>query len=139
MKIKFSTDWLRRLFYRLPGVHQLVLENERLRKDFADLADGRTTLHELAVRNGTITAAMGSETAQIIAERFSMLLREHGAQNYLEMQFHAPGIPGETLCLTLRWHHGKTPDQLKRDAETELAALRASLTAPSAGLPIPAR
>ena len=115
--------WLSRLVGRLPGVRELIAENDRLHKDLDDLASNRTTLHELAVRNGTITAAMGTETARIIADSFAELLREHGAKNYLEMQFHSPKVPGETLCMTLRWHDGKTPDQLKCEAEAKLAAL----------------
>lgn len=114
--------WLWRFVSRLPSVRALVEENEQIRKDLDDLASNRTTLHELAVQNGTITAAMGTETARIIAERFAELLREHGAKNYLEMQFHSPKVPGETLCLTLRWHDGKTPDQLKREAEAKLSS-----------------
>lgn len=127
--------WLDRMIARIPWVRELIDDNERLRKDFDDLCNKRVTLYELAVRNGTITGRMGTETARIIAERFAILMREEGAVNYLEMQFNERDIPGETLCLTLRWHKGKTPDQLKREAEAKLAELEKSLSGAGTILP----
>lgn len=112
---------LHHLLRSLPGVRGIILDNDCLKKDLDDLVRNRTTLYDLAVKNGAITAEMGTETARIIANQFAMLLRERGAKNYLEMQFNSPDVPGETLCLTLRWYNGKTPDQLKREAEAKLS------------------
>ena len=111
-----------------PSVRRLEADNARLRKDFADLSSNRVTLYDIAVRNGCMTAELGSEAARLIADRFGMLLRENGAENYLEMQFHSRHVAGETLCLTLRWEKGKTPHEKRMEAEKERDELKARLS-----------
>jgi hypothetical protein len=120
---------LQRIVRLIPYVRELEADNDRIRKDFGDLSANRTTLYEIAVRNGCLTAELGSEAARLIAEKFGMLLREHGAENYLEMQFHSPKVPGETLCLTLKWEAGKTPHQKRIEAERERDELKRRLSA----------
>lgn len=92
------------------------------------MSANRVTLYDIAVRNGCLTAKGGTEAAWLIAEKFGMLLRERGAENYLEMQFNSPNVPGETLCLTLKWEAGKTPHQKRVEAERERDELKARLS-----------
>jgi hypothetical protein len=102
-------------------------ENDKLRTDFANLEAGRATLFDLAVRNGTITAEVGSEACQVMAAQFSELLREKGGENYMEMHLTDTRYEGEKLVVTLRWHKGKTPDEMRRLAEGREQRLRAAL------------
>ena len=97
---------------------------DKFRQDQVDLEVGKITLNELALRNGTLTAAFGTEMAHIIASQFSELLKEKGGPNYLEMQFTSRGEKDKSqpkrIILTLRWEDGKTPNELRLEAESAL-------------------
>lgn len=122
-----------RLVRLCPAVRELEADNDRIRKDFGDMSANRVTLYDIAVRNGRLTAELGTEAAWLIAEKFGMLLRESGAENYLEMQFNSPKVPGETLCLTLKWEAGKTPHEKRVEAERERDELKARLSLANTG------
>lgn len=127
-KIKNAYIWMLR---RLPYVRQLELEHDKAVKDAQDLIANRVTVKELVVRNGTITAAFGTEMASVLCEGFGpMLLDTEGAKNYLEMQM----VPAEgsevakragnrRLCLTLRWVDGKTPATVAEELRQQVKSL----------------
>lgn len=69
-----------RLVRLCPAVRELEADNDRIRKDFGDMSANRVTLYDIAVRNGRLTAELGTEAAWLIAEKFGMLLRESGAE-----------------------------------------------------------
>lgn len=99
-------------------------EVEMIKQDAADLAVGKVTLYDLAIRNGTLTAEVGSEMCQILAAQFGELLKERGGENYMEMHLSSERHEGETLVVTLKWEKGKSPHELRQIAESELTALR---------------
>ena len=112
-------------------------DNARLAKDINDIMTKGITLRELAVRNGVMTTEVATDMVAFLASLFITLLDDLEAPNYsetqlkerpkLEMELHAPAEPekgfpkAEIITLTLQRWEGKTPHQLRMEAEDNLA------------------
>lgn len=117
-----TIELLKQLERELTAARQ---EIERLKTEFADVESGKTTLIDMAISNGSLTASVGSEMCGVMAAQFAELLKEKGGPNYLEMQFTDRREPRMRMVLTLRWEDGKTPHELRAEAEQERDTLRA--------------
>lgn len=114
--MKRLTRWLLRCF---PYVRQLEEERDRAVDDFVDYVAGKATLDDIAVRNGTITMAIGTDLAHYMAANMVELLDGHGAENYVEILLRKND--GTTFTLTVQRCEGQTPHELRRIAEDKLA------------------
>lgn len=110
----------------------LLRAHERLSKDFEDVLTKRATLRDIAVRNGTITVDAATESAALLATQFLHWLDELGAENYLETTFkeslrEAAKHNREPIEVTVTVHrkNGKTPHQIRRELEEQIAQLLA--------------
>lgn len=112
-----------------PSYRKLVEDYDKLCGDFEKLVQNETTLYQLSVDNGRITAEIGTEMLKVIANQFAALLKEHDAKNYLEMSFHSEDEQNKeiNLILTLRYENGKTPHTLRIEAEKERDELKAEV------------
>lgn len=100
-------------------------ENEKLRKDHGEYVLGKATLMDLAVRNGSLTASMGTEMAHIWAEQFHSVLESTKAENYVECMFNTKD--GKMITVTVQRHEKKTPHQFRMELETTVETLRQQL------------
>lgn len=100
-------------------------ENEKLRKDHGEYVLGKATLMDLAVRNGSLTASMGTEMAHIWAEQFHSVLESTKAENYVECMFNTKD--GKIITVTVQRHEKKTPHQFRMELETTVETLRQQL------------
>jgi hypothetical protein len=108
-------------------VAELKKENEELRavmqkvsKDLEDLAASRTTITDIAIRDGSFTVELASEAVGWWAQHFATMLGD--APNYLEMQFRTRD--GLDLIATLQRKSGKSPAELRKEALEELERSR---------------
>jgi hypothetical protein len=92
------------------------------KRDLAELIAGKTTVEELIVKNGHISAALGTQMAGFIAANLVALLDEKGAENYIEMT----GCTGSGIPVTVRVQRGlsPTPHEFRVMAEEEARRLR---------------
>lgn len=96
------------------AIRQLREENERL---LAALDNPMLT--GINIGNGSMDVGMKGNAAQLIAGMFLGVFEKHqDATNYLEMTFGSPQGP---IVVTVIRPGGKTPDQLRREAERKLA------------------
>lgn len=106
-------------------IERLRSENENLRKALAEKAVSQTMLRELSVGNGSINAAFEGGAAHLLADAFADQFLESEATNYLEVHLHSAATG--PLVVTLQRVNGKTPHQLRAEAEKERDALRAKI------------
>jgi hypothetical protein len=97
-------------------------EIERLKKLFGD--DLRIT--DLGLKPH-LHASFEGGPARLMAEYFVDYFKDSGAENYIEMTL--TGKDGLGLIATIQRHLGKTPHQLRLEAEAERDSLRAELAA----------
>lgn len=100
-------------------------ENAKLRIALAEKVTSETTLRDLSVGNGSINATFDGGAMHLLVDAFANQFEESGAANYIEMQFHS-NVTGP-LVVTLQRVNGKTPHQLRAEAEQERDALRAAV------------
>lgn len=91
-----------------------------LRAALAEKAVSSTMLREMSVINGGLNMQLEGGAAQLLAETFAEQFRQGGAVNYLEMRFTADEL---NLLVTLQRVDGKTPAQLRKEAEQKLSEL----------------
>ena len=91
-------------------------------EDFGDLVAGRASLKDIAVRNGALNASVETEIGPVIASLVITMLGD--ADNYVEMRVRDPQTLKEYVVTALRGE-GKTPHELRREAEARVAALTA--------------
>ena len=91
-------------------------------EDFGDLVAGRASLKDIAVRNGALNASVETEIGPVIASLVITMLGD--ADNYVEMRVRDPQTLKEYVVTALRGE-GKTPHELRREAEACVAALTA--------------
>ena len=84
-------------------------------------------LRDLSVGNGFINAIFEGGAVQLMVDALVDQFLESGASNYIEMQFHSEATG--PLVVTLQRVNGKTPHQLRAEAEQERDALRAKVEA----------
>jgi hypothetical protein len=103
-------------------------EIARLREEVARLLD--PNIVALNVRDGGLDMALEGTSCRLFAESFASEFQRGGGVNYLECRFTSQEVmPGEAFVVTVQRVNGKTPHQLRADAESELAALRARIAA----------
>ncbi len=76
----------------------------------------------------TLRVRMAARLSMILVESFSAFLDTAGAENYVEQEI-IERNGGRRFTLTIRRHEGKTPHQLRQDAEAALAGQNTLLDA----------
>ena len=102
-------------------------ENAKLHIALAEKITSETTLRDLRVVNGSINATFEGGAVQLMVDALADQFVESGASNYIEMQFHSKATG--PLLFTLQRVNGKTPHQLRTEAEKERDILRARVAA----------
>lgn len=109
-------------------------ENTKLRKALAQKVTSETMLRDLSVGNGSINASFEGGAVHLFVDSLANQFVESGAVNYLEMRFHSEATG--PLLLTLQRVNGKTPHQLRTEAEKERDILRAKIEQMEQQVPI---
>lgn len=108
----------------------LRAENDKLREALAQKVVSQTMLTGLVVQDGGLTIGLEGGAAGLLVEMLAQQFKDGGGTNYLQLSFTSSVcLPGEAFIVTVQKCAGKTPHQLRMDAETEAAALRAWLEA----------
>ena len=92
-------------------------ENAKLRIALAEKVTSEATLRDLNFGNGFINATFEGGAIQHMVDALATQFVESGAANYIEMQFHSEATG--PLLFTLQRVDGKTPHQLRAEAEQE--------------------
>lgn len=112
----------------------LESENAALREQLSARVMDETVVTELHLRDGMHLGIEGG-ACRLLAESFAEQFVESGALNYLEMTLESRrAMPGERFVVTMQRCAGKTPHQLRAEAERELAELRKLHMQPNAVL-----
>ena len=98
-------------------------ENANLRQAVADNITSSTMLTNMGIVNGGMNITLEGGACQLLADAFCEQFRSSGATNFVEMGFTGPD--NLQLLVTLQKVYGKTPAQLKREAEERVAQLEA--------------
>lgn len=98
-------------------------ENGKLRRGVADSAVAATLLTEMSLNKGGLTLQLEGGMCQLMANTFAQQFREQGGVNYLEMGFTAND--GLRLIVTMQKVNGKTPAQLRNEADQRAAQSQA--------------
>ena len=110
----------------------MLAEIERLRAEVAGLREAlaqkvvdQTMLTGLTVQDGGLTMGLQGGAAGLLAEMLAQQFKDGGGINYLQLSFTSSvTFPGEALIVTVQKCSGKTPHQLRMEAEAEAAQLR---------------
>ena len=102
-------------------------EIAKLRIALAEKVTSEATLRDLSIGNGFINATFEEGAVQPILDALADQFVESGASNYIEMQLHSKAAL--SLLFTLQRVDGKTPHQLRAEAENERDSLRAKVAA----------
>ncbi|WP_430229642.1 hypothetical protein [Paraburkholderia tropica] len=104
---------------------ELIAEVRRLSgivEKYIDPKEVRLTgMHPIG---GALHIGLEGGACKIFAESFAEQFRESGATNYVEMTLESNDAEIGELLVTLQRVQGKTPAQLRREAEAERNALR---------------
>lgn len=106
-------------------IAELEAENGKFRDGLAKGLSEKTMLTELAMRNGGLYAGIEGGAAAVLASAFAEQFTSSGGINYVEVSFTHPKTG--PLIVTLQRTQGKTPHQLRDEAEAERDTLRAEL------------
>jgi hypothetical protein len=108
-------------------IAELTDENAALRKQMCERLFDETKIVEILFRNGVMNVELEGGACRIFAEMFAEQIAKSNAENYLEVSFYSKLIlPDEKLVVTIQRCKGKTPHQLRKAAEDDLAALQSS-------------
>lgn len=114
------------LLRKLPErIAELEAGNGKLLDGLAKGLSEKTMLTELAMRNGGLYAGIEGGAAAVLASAFAEQFTSSGGVNYVEVSFMHPATG--PICVTLQRVQGKTPHQLRREAEAERDQLRAEV------------
>lgn len=107
-------------------IKELEDENKELKKNIEDLINKDTTLLELCIKNGNFNAEFSGQIVELMANHFAKLLEDNKAPNYLEMYFkeRLDKENPKSVVVTIKWENGKTPHQLRKQAEEERDKLK---------------
>lgn len=96
-------------------------------KDLRSVVRGLTvpSLRSLHFEDGHFMATMQGKVIPMLADWFAEFFVRGGGKNYVEILLESEKIGGFTL--TMQRTQGKTPNQLRLEAESALAVLRAQL------------
>ncbi|WP_312669692.1 hypothetical protein [Stutzerimonas nitrititolerans] len=104
----------------------LLEENKQLRQLTSEKVINATMLREFVARDGGLTIGLEGGACALMAQAFGQQLYESEALNYIEASFDSPDYPDlGQITVTLKREAGKTPHQLRREAEAERDALLA--------------
>lgn len=104
-------------------IAELETENATLRQAVADNVTSATMLTNMGIVNGGMNITLEGGACQLLADAFCEQFRNSGATNFVEMSFTGPD--GLQLLVTMQKVDGKTPAQLKHEAEERVAELEA--------------
>ena len=90
-------------------------------------ADDLMTLRSLHIENPpdkpwSVKAGFDGPAAEMFAAALCDFYRKSGGENYVEMHMRDPASPSEEFVVTVQRKAGKTPHELRREAEAALAA-----------------
>ncbi|MCP1674353.1 hypothetical protein J2T57_001455 [Natronocella acetinitrilica] len=111
----------------------LESECERLRAAFVDQEVRELLLHEMTLDARGINMRLEGGACRLLAEAFAQQFVDAATPNYIEMslEFRSKSVmPGERLVVTLQRLAGKTPHQLRAEAEARLADLETAQRSP---------
>lgn len=95
-----------------------VRDLERTKQDYSDYLLGKTTIKDIAIRNGSMTMEVSTEMIQVFAEQIAAFLDGHAAENYVEVQLNHED--GRRFAVIVQRCEGKTPHEKRVEAENEL-------------------
>ena len=98
-------------------------EIDRRGQQFANYLAGNATIRDIAIENGAITLEAGTELVLVMAAQMLAVLDENDAENYVEMDMRDDA--GSQVLVTIRRGSGKTPGEMKREADVEIVRLNA--------------
>lgn len=103
---------------RIPYVQELVTYIEKLEADLKSALAGDINIVSMNMANGKLDVALKTKVTEALAEFGNSILEEADAKNYVEISFgFAPDRAVGSILI--RKHDGKSPHQLRLDAEAE--------------------
>ena len=106
-------------------IERLWAEVAGLREELAQKVVDQTMLTGLTVQDGGLTMGLQGGAAGLLAEMLTQQFKDGGGINYLQLSFTSSvALPGEAFIVTVQKCSGKTPHQLRMEAEAEAAGLR---------------
>jgi len=96
-----------------------------LGKEAEDVYDDEPIIREMQIKGGQLNMSVSGVAASIMARSFGDLLLNQKAPNYIETRFHTP--QGDKLLVTVQRTDGKTPHELRAEAEEKIADLEKQL------------
>ena len=109
----------------LDRLEEAEKEIAKLRIALAEKVTGEATLRGLNVGSGFINATFEEGAVQPMLDALADQFVESGSSNYIEMQLHSK--TAISLLFTLQRVDGKTPHQLREEAEKERDVLRTKI------------
>lgn len=103
---------------------QLIEEVERLREIISNPEVG---IKRLLVEGGKVEGDFTAPPYAIKLMGEAMLAMLGDAPNYVEAKIIAPAFDGQKYVLRVERYFGKTPHELRREAEAELERLKAGV------------
>jgi transcriptional regulator of acetoin/glycerol metabolism len=99
-------------------VDRLTAENERIRELLAEKLIDSTMLTGIDIDRGSLTIGAKGGACGILADSFGQMLYEGNVENYIEAHFSSSKHPemGQ-IVVTVKREMGRTPHQLRREAE----------------------
>lgn len=98
-------------------VKKLLWHNRVLRDMVGIKDDEPVKIKSMKFDNIGITATLEHTVTAFLASEASQLLKDSFAENYIEIQAHHRQKPFEQFTITIQRTRGKTPHQLRREAE----------------------
>lgn len=108
---------------KIPAVRELIKENEKFRGQLQKLAANETTLYDVAIENGGLNITICGDTIRLMAAQMKKLLEEYKAQNYIQFGLREKGELEDSILVTVQKKEGKTPHELRMEAENKVTAL----------------
>ena len=117
---------------------RLEQENAELRAALADKLVSQTLLKRLVAENGQMKLEMEGGACRLMAEAFGTMLLENKAANYIETTFEMGGDEGQpkaVILVTVQRGEGKSPHELRSEAEQARDDYSVTIRAFQAGMP----
>jgi hypothetical protein len=103
----------------------LKAENEQLREMLAQKVVDSTMLCSFTARDGGVSIGLEGGACALMAQAFAAQLYESDVVNYIEAKFESADYPGlGEIVVTLKRESGKSPHQLRIEAETASEELK---------------
>lgn len=123
---RLALVWLRQRLQNDPDADEPLAVLEREVERLMGIIQGDPEIIGIHYEPGTpLEVKFRHPTAQVIVMALRDMLDGAGAPNYVEAQLHDTAKePSETYVVTLQRKHGKTPHQLRAEAEAERDSIR---------------